>query len=838
MTARGLLHLYRIRLRARAGAELLALAGIAVGVALFFAALIANASLTGSVRDLTEGIVGEADLQLSARSSEGFDARVLGRVMEVPGATAAPVVEAKANLAGPAGRRSVLLVGGDPRSKGAGGPLLRSARAGMRRGPPGLLLPAPLAADLGVRAGGEVDVETGLGAAPAPVVAELRRDAIGSLAEVPVALAPLPLVQELAGMQGRISRIFVTAAPGRQEEVERSLRRIAGDRLNLAPAEEEAVVFERAAYPASRSTSLFSVLSAVVGFLFALTAVLLTVPQRRRLIADLRMAGFAPGTVVRIFLFDALVLGAVGSTLGLLLGAESSRLLFDDAPGYLASAFAIGSQRIIGWQSAAPAVLAGMLAACLSVLLPLRTFLSADWAAESSMRSVGRPGLLAAAGGIVLVLSLTISMLAPTASLGGVVVLLLALLLLLGPWLRLAAGAAGAVCRWQRSPVAIMAALELRAGSDRVHTLALAATGAVAVFAAVAIGGARADLQRGLDAIAADVDRGADVWVAFRGPSNIFGTTPIAIAPERLRAIERLQGVRDVERNRGGFLDVERNRVWVLAPAPSRVRAILRNQVEEGDPAGAVRRLRRGDGVALSEGLARELGVGVGDRVALPFPAPTRLRVAALTNNFGWPGGAIAVSSATYARAWGSPSFSSLGIRLEAGSPPDRAVSAVRSILGRRSGLRVETARERIGRQRATSRAGLARLKQIAAMILISSALALAAALAAVVWQRRPIFAALKVHGLGEGELWRMLLLEAAVLLGAGCSLGAALGLVGQVLLDRALEVATGFPVIYVLAAPTALRVLVLSASAAIAILAVPGWLAVRVPPQPGLSDR
>ena len=52
-----LLFLYRRRLRAHPLQELLAGAGIAVGVALVFGVLIANAGLTGSVEKLVRGLV-------------------------------------------------------------------------------------------------------------------------------------------------------------------------------------------------------------------------------------------------------------------------------------------------------------------------------------------------------------------------------------------------------------------------------------------------------------------------------------------------------------------------------------------------------------------------------------------------------------------------------------------------------------------------------------------------------------------------------------------------------------------------------------------------------------
>ncbi len=104
MKWRGILYLYRVRLRRRRLQEALALVGIAVGVALLFASQVSSASLTGSVQQLTSGIVGRARFQLMARGPGGFDARLLGPVERLPGVqTAVPVVEAQASIIGPAG---------------------------------------------------------------------------------------------------------------------------------------------------------------------------------------------------------------------------------------------------------------------------------------------------------------------------------------------------------------------------------------------------------------------------------------------------------------------------------------------------------------------------------------------------------------------------------------------------------------------------------------------------------------------------------------------------------------------------------------------------------------
>ena len=68
-----LLHLYRRRLRAHPTGELLAGGGVAIGVALVFGTLVANASLTSSASKLVHGLTGSARFALVARSPRGFD---------------------------------------------------------------------------------------------------------------------------------------------------------------------------------------------------------------------------------------------------------------------------------------------------------------------------------------------------------------------------------------------------------------------------------------------------------------------------------------------------------------------------------------------------------------------------------------------------------------------------------------------------------------------------------------------------------------------------------------------------------------------------------------------
>ena len=95
----------------------------------------------------------------------------------------------------------------------------------------------------------------------------------------------------------------------------------------------------------------------------------------------------------------------------------------------------------------------------------------------------------------------------------------------------------------------------------------------------------------------------------------------------------------------------------------------------------------------------------------------------------------------------------------------------------------------------------------------------------------------MKVDGFSRSVLWRALLWESTILLGLGCALGATFGAFGQLLLSRALSVVTGFPVIESSPLPTAIGNFVLITAVAVAIVAVPGFVAARVRPSVGLRE-
>jgi putative ABC transport system permease protein len=213
------------------------------------------------------------------------------------------------------------------------------------------------------------------------------------------------------------------------------------------------------------------------------------------------------------------------------------------------------------------------------------------------------------------------------------------------------------------------------------------------------------------------------------------------------------------------------------------------------------------------------------------------MRIAALSTNAGWAPGAILMSAADYARAWGSQDLSAYDVELAPGDSPAAAMRELRRALGPSSGLAVNSAKARIAADGALNREALTRLSQIALLIPIAAVLAMAAAMAAMIWQRRPHLARLRIEGLSRAALWQTTLLESALLVGIGCLVGAAFGVYGQQLADRALVRTINFPIAHTISIASASASFATMTAVALVILAIPGYLAVRVPAALALRD-
>jgi putative ABC transport system permease protein len=821
--------------------ELLALVGIAVGVALLFAVQVSNRSLSASIAQLTDGLVGNAQLQLVARGPDGFDERVMRAAQRSPGVeSVAPMLVTQVNVVAGGASRSVYMLAADKRLARLGGALLDGYRSSGLERSHAVVLPLSLAQSLGVHFGDQVTLQIAGRSVSVPVAAVVSGRDVGPLADSPVVFAPLAYAQELAGMRGRISRLYVVPQPGQTQRAEASLRRLAAGRLTVGGADYDRRLFAQAAMPNDQSTALFASISALVGFLLAFNAMLLMARERRGVIAELRISGYGFWAILEVLLFDALVLGIAASICGIALGDQLSRHVFQPSPGYLAIAFPVGNARTVSVEAIVLAFGTGILAAMLATLSPLVAAFRApamdavdDGVLDAGARaSVRRSRVWAAIGIASLGITTFVLVVVPEAAFVGVAALVASMLALLPAILTGTLTVLDRLRRRVASVVPPIAIGELQSAGSR--SVAIAAIAGIAVFGSTAIESAHRDLQRALDTASHELSAVTDLWVSPAGDANALATTPFR--PDAIAAIAAAPHVAAVGVYRGSLLDIGDRRAWVMAPPRGSPGMIPPHEVVEGNVPLAEERLNGSGWAVVSEVLAKERGLEVGDTFVLDAPRPVRLRLAAITTNFGWSPGALILNADDYERAWQSSDASALQVRLT-GISAVGGKRLVERALGSSSGLAVETVAERERRHRATTRAGLARLTQIATLMLTAATLAIGAAMGGMIWQRRRRMADLKLAGIDSRQLWRALILESTLLLGIGCLIGALYGVFGAQLLDRALGSVTGFPVDESIGFAVALGSFALVSAVASAIVLLPGYLVARVPVEAAFQD-
>ena len=787
MRAGALVYLYRRRLRVHGVQELLAGLGVAIAVALVFATVLVSGSVAGSAAELVHAVVGPATLQLRTSGADGFDQRLLGRVERLPGvAQAAPLLEQTATIAGPSGRRlTVDLAGADTSLVVLDG--LAHTLPIATLAPGGLGLSRASAEKIGVPTGasagqaGSVSLLLRGRAVTLRVSDVLGPETFGALAQADVAVMPLADLQRLAGLRGRISRILVRARPGREASVRRELQALAGGRLQVVAADEDVGLLRQALRPSAQASGLFATISVLLGVLLAFNALLLTVPERRRAIADLRLIGARRSAIVQMLLFQALCLGAAASLVGLLGGYALSRGVFQQSTGYLAEAFTLGTRTIVTARPLLLALIAGVLATLLASAAPLLDLRGAG-ALDAVYLQDGVPGNtlsvrlqrgLALAAAILLAFATVLFATAPALALSACALLALSTVLAVPPVFAGVLRAAHALAeRFQELTILPVALSALRATTMR--SLALAATGAVALFGSVALGGARGDLLRGIEGFAHSYAADAAIWVGNPGDNQ---ATVDFRADGLARRIARLPEVASVRAFQGGFLEFGSHpprRVWVIARPPGAAREVLDSQILDGSPALANSRLGASGWIAVSRQIAEAHHVGVGGTLVLPTPSgPARLRIAATTTNLAWSPGVILMSAADYSRLWATSAPTALGVDLRSGASPAHVQREIEQALGPASGLQASTAREREARIDALTGEGLGQLRTISTLLAIAAILAMAAALTSAIWQRRRSLAMLRLSGVAPQRLRLILLVESALMLGAGCLTGA-----------------------------------------------------------------
>jgi putative ABC transport system permease protein len=750
---------------------LLTVLAVALGVAVVVAIDLAGDAATGSFRSSMETLSGKTDLEILANG--GIDENWIGVLDGLPvNASFAPVIEAQAFVEG---------VGGIPLY---GVDMVAGARLRPAGGSPGAGISNALAARLHLTPPASLPVE---------IDSRAQRLAIGNIVDAGQAefiVLDIADAQKALARYGKLDRIDVTVGPSEDfARVEKAVRAA----LPAAYLVERPGVRNQENQRMLRAfrwnLRVLGYISLVVGAFLIYNTISVSVVRRRAEIGILRAVGASRATVLWLFLVEALLLGIIGSALGVLLG----RVLAGGVVGLIAetvNALYTSSRptpvELTAGESWA-GILTGAVVAFVSALKPAR---EAMQVAPTEAMSRGAHEHLArlrwrrslAWSAVFAVLAGAISQ-APAWSgypVGGYVAALFAIgaAALLSPALVLAVNRATRGITRRRAE-SLLAGRSLTASLSRTSVVVAALATAIAMMASVGIMVAS---FRETVALWLDTQLRADFYVrpAIRSAAGQYPPMDDAI-PALLAAVP---GVAAVDDFRATEFHYRGERATLGAGNIETVRRYGRLRFLGGEDRDAILRSLPGrDRAVVSEPFALKHKIRAGDRLTAPIGGRTvTLTVAGIYYDYSSSQGYVIVDRSTMLKYLPGLPVTNAAVYLAPGADADRVR---REIQLRTAGYGVAIARN--SELRRTSMEIFDRTFAITwaleAVAILVAMLGAANSLLALVLDRRRELGVLRFLGASAGQVRGMILTEAAFLGLLASILGLALGLALSLLL-------------------------------------------------------
>jgi putative ABC transport system permease protein len=754
----------------RRGRTLLAVLGVALGVALGFGVHLVNRA---ALEDLAAGVralAGEADLEVRGGRG-GFAESVYAAVARVPGvATSSPALDLQAGL--PEGG-ALRVVGIDPLRASQLQPQLFARQAQLIAEllrPDTVLLSAGAAEALRLGKGSRLTLLVGLQPVELEVAGTLPASSLPGIA----ALTDIATAQWRLARLGELNRIGLRLAPGADRaEVQRRLEALLPAGVHAAAlevVEESGAALSRAYRVNLNALALVALFTG--GFLvFSLQA--LEVARRRGEHALLRVLGLERAGIARLVLVEAAAVGAAGALLGLALGTAFAVLALRASGGDLGAGMFRGLAPQVSFAPAAALLYfaAGVAVALAGALLPAleaaRTPPARSLKAGDEQRLFARAASLKPSA-LLLGAALLLAFLPPVdglplAGYASIACLLVGGILLMPALSRKVFDTLPLSGR----PSTALAFAQLRGapGQAMVSLAAIVASFSLMVAMAIMVASFRGSVDRWLEAVLP-----ADLYLR----TTHAGETAY-LEPQFEERVKRLPQVARAEfvRSARVALDAARPPVTLLA------RDVPGTGLAGVLPlTGAPYQRRAGDPPAawVSEAVAQLHGAAPGTRLRLPLAGKAQeFVVAGVWRDYARQHGAIVIERPVYARLTGDARANDAALWLAPGTGAGEAMRALRQLRGAEH---LEFAQP--GEIREVSMAIFDRSFAITyameGVAVLVGLFGLSAALGAIVLSRRREFGMLRHLGMTRREVGAMLAKEGALLALLGAAAGLALG--------------------------------------------------------------
>lgn len=335
-------HLFEAKLR-----TVLTIFGVAVGVATMVGITAINRSVLAAFRSTVDTIAGKADLTVTA-STAGFDDELVEKVKELPGiAHASGGLTVIAPVVGAPGE-SLYIMGVDllddgyfrnyegvDRDIGSLADDLEFLNSTDR-----LLVSERFAREHNLKTGDPFQLQTKDGQKEFFVHALLKETGPVKAFGGSVAVMYVLSAQEAFGRQRKIDRIDVAVEKGVDvEKVQAELRKVLGPQFDVERPDRRGGSVEKMVLSFQMGLNLGSAVALLVGVFLVYNTVSIGVVQRRREIGTLRALGATRFRIRSLFTLEALLIGLIGTVLGLPFGVAIARAALGIVSGAIGSLY-------------------------------------------------------------------------------------------------------------------------------------------------------------------------------------------------------------------------------------------------------------------------------------------------------------------------------------------------------------------------------------------------------------------------------------------------------------------------------------------------------------------
>ncbi len=753
----------------------LTLSAVALGVAVVIGIELAGNAASGSFESSLTTLTGTIDLQLSANG--GLNEALIAKISQLPlNLKVTPVIETPVLTAQ---RISATLFGIDSVQ-------LPAAPASSPTATNQIAVSEALARRLKIHPGDPLTLRLPSGPATftvAPLIAAKGAEFLAlDIAEA----------QRVLARYGKLDRIEITVSPREDfAKAEQMIRASCGLGVLVDKPGTRGQENQRMLRAFRWNLRVLSYISLVVGAFLIYNTISVSVVRRRPEIGILRAIGTSRGTIFTFFLTEALLFGAVGSALGILLGRAMAEGLVGLISVTVNSLYASSRPAAIAltWPVVLSAVFTGLAVSVLSALAPsleamrvVPTEAMGRGSRETVFRSHTKRNLLLALLFALLGSAATSQDAVDGRPLFGYAAVLLfiaAAAFVAPPLVRAGVAVLSPLLRAAFSAVGLLAARSLVTSLRRTSVVIAALATAIAMMASVAI---MVGSFRETVIVWLDTQLRADLYIRAAGPAQA-GVYP-ALPADVPALVRQVAGIEAIDNFTALEIRFNGQRASLGASDPQLLLRYGRQRFLPGENREEIIHSLAGSNNAIvTEAFASKHHLQQGSQIEIALGAhQVRLRVAGIYYDYTSERGFVLIDRATLARYLPDQPVTNLALYIAPGTPVENVRKAVAD---RTAQYAIDIAPNE------TLRAGAVEIFDrtfavtyaLEAVAILVAMLGAANSLLALVLERRGELRLLRFLGAASQQIRNMILVEA--------------GLIG--LLANVLGLALGFALSYVL---------------------------------------